>query len=140
MADEPHLPPEIAQAATLRRNEYGWSISSFPEAVAKAQSMGYACLGGRFQFWLDPGFGDYEIYWLDTESKERMLGESWEECARRSCSEVLEKFQQLVSTTDFRKIASDQQLQIDLSNRLVFVADFATEADLADLAKKISAL
>ncbi len=102
--------------------------------------MGYGCLGGTFEFWLDPGFGDYEIYWLDAESRERIQGEPWDDYARRSCSEVLEKFQGLVSTTDFRKIASDQQLQIDLQKRLVFVADFVTEADVADLAKKISAL
>jgi len=138
MPDKAPLPAEITQGATLRHKEHGWSISLFPEAVAKAQSMGYGCLGGTFEFWLDPGFGDYEIYWLDAESRERMQGEPWDDYARRSCSEVLEKFQGLVSTTDFRKIASDQQLQIDLQKRLVFVADFVTEADVADLAKKIS--
>ena len=134
------LPPEIARGATVRHSEYGWSISAFPNAVAKAQSLGYACLGGTFQFWLDPGFGDYEIYWLDAEAKERTQRESWDDYVKRSCSEVLEKFQYLVSTTDFRKIATEQQLQIDLNKRLVFVADFVTEAVLADLARKLAAL
>ena len=134
------LPPEIALGARLRRNEYGWDISAFPDALAKAQSLGYACLGGTFEFWLDPGLGDYEIYWIDAESKERTQRESWEDYVKRSCSEVLEKFQYLVSTTDFRKIAMEQQLQIDLNKRLVFVADFVTEAVLADLARKIAAV
>jgi len=138
--EAPLLPDEITQGAMVRHNVYGWSISSFPEAVAKAQSMGYACLGGSFEFWLEPGFGDYEMYWLNAESSEKMQYELWEDYSRRSCSEVLEKFHRLVSTTDFRNIALGQGLQIDLNKRLVFAADFVTEAGLADLAKKIFAL
>jgi hypothetical protein len=121
----------------MRGNDYGWSVSSFPDAVAKAQALCYACLGGTFQFWPDPSFGVYEIYWLDAESHERANGEPWGDYSERSCSEVLEKFQRLITTTDFRKIASDQQLQVE---HLVFVADFVTETELADIAKKIAAL
>jgi hypothetical protein len=42
------LPPDMLQGATLRGNEYGWSVSSFPDALAKAEAYGYACLGGLF--------------------------------------------------------------------------------------------
>ena len=49
------LPPEIVRGAVLRNNEYGWSISSFPDALEKAQALGYACSGGQFQFRLDDG-------------------------------------------------------------------------------------
>ena len=64
------LPPDISQGASLRGNEYGWSISSFPNALANAEAHGYACLGGQFQFRLDDG-GTCEMYWLDADSKER---------------------------------------------------------------------
>jgi len=47
------LPPDISRGATLRGNEYGWNIPSFPEALASAETLGYACLGGQFQFRLD---------------------------------------------------------------------------------------
>ncbi len=140
MADEPTLPPEITKGATLRGNEYGWSISSFPHALTKAEALGYACLGGTFEFRLDSGLGDYELYWLSVESEERAQGESWADYSRRSCTEVLQGFQRLISTTDFRKAASDQQLQSDLSSRLVFVAHFVTETTFAELASRISAL
>ena len=91
------LPTEVAQGATLRGNEYGWSLSSFPAALARAEASGYACLGGR-----------------------------------RSCSEVLNRFQHLASTTDFGKEAlSWPSIQIDTTQDLVFVAYFVTETDLA---------
>jgi hypothetical protein len=70
------LPPDISRGATLRGNEYGWSPSSFPDALASAEANGYACLGGQFQFRLDDG-GTCEMYWLAADSKERKHGESW---------------------------------------------------------------
>jgi len=49
------LPPDISQGATQRGKEYGWTISSFPVALARAEAQGYGCLGGQFQFRLDDG-------------------------------------------------------------------------------------
>jgi hypothetical protein len=51
------LPPDVLQGAALRGNEYGWSVSLFPNALARAEALGYACLGGQFQFRLDDGRG-----------------------------------------------------------------------------------
>jgi hypothetical protein len=139
MSDKTALPGEITQGATLRGNEYGWSVSSFPNAVAKAQTLGYGCLDGQFQFRLDGAI--CEMYWLSPSSKDRHPGESWANYSERSCSEVLKGFQHLLANTDFRKEASGwPSIPIDPDKHLVFVAYFVTETDLADLDKKISAL
>jgi hypothetical protein len=69
------FPPDVLQGAELRGKEYGWSVLSFPDAVARAEARGYACLGGQFQFRLDDG--TCEMYWLAADSKERARGESW---------------------------------------------------------------
>src|SRR5438045_1528664 len=94
-----NLPPEITQGAALRGDEYGWSAASFPEAVEKARALGYACLGGQFQFRLDDVI--CEMYWLSPDSKDRAPAESWVDYSQRSCSEVLKGFQHLISTTNF---------------------------------------
>ncbi len=124
------LPPDISQGAMLRGNEYGWTVSSFPDALARAEAHGYACLGGQFQFRLDGA--TCEMYWLEANSKERVQGEPWAEYCHRSCSEVLSGFQLLVSATDFVKEASNwPSVPIDPTKSLVFVAYFVTESDLA---------
>jgi hypothetical protein len=122
------LPPEIAQGATLLGNEYGWSVALFPDALDGAAACGYACLGGQFQFRLDDGT-TCEMYWLDADPGDRDNGESWAAYARRSCAEVLKKFQQLISATDFRKEAASWPLQIDGERDLVFVAYFVQESE-----------
>jgi hypothetical protein len=125
------LPPEIAQGATLRGNEYGWSIPSFPDALAKAKDLGFACLGGQFQFRLEDG-STCEMYWIEADSTEQLSDESWADYSRRSCSEVLNRFHHLVSAIDFRKeAASWPSGEIDSTKSLVFVAYFVKENDLA---------
>lgn len=130
MADA--LPPDITQGATLRGNEYGWIVSTFPSAVAKAEVRGYACLGGQFQFRLDDG-STCEMYWLEADSAERTDGESWTDYCRRSCTEVLQRFQRLMSKTDFGKEASNWKVKIDPIENLVFVAYFVQESDWSGL-------
>jgi predicted ATPase len=132
------LPPDISQGAVLRGNEYGWSVSSFPSALASAQGHGYACLGGQFQFRLDDD-STCEMYWLGADSKERAEGESWVDYCHRSCSEVLNRFQHLVSATDFKKEASSwPSVQINPTMNLVFVAYFVSEGELAELTKNVA--
>ena len=128
------LPPQISQGATLRGNEYGWSISVFHNALDEAEAHAYACLGGQFQFRLDDG-STCEMYWLNADSKDRVQGESWAEYCHRSCSEVRDGFQRLVDKTDFTKEASSWPFEFDPTKSLVFVAYFITEADLASLAE-----
>src|SRR5271170_4811299 len=94
------LPPDIQKGATVRGNEYGWDVSSFPNALAKAEAGGYACLGGQFQFRLDDG-STCEMYWLAADSAERTADESWADYSRRSCAEVMRRFQHFVPETDW---------------------------------------
>jgi hypothetical protein len=138
MSDDTELPSAITQGAMSRGKEYGWTVDSFPDALAQAEALGYACLGGQFQFRLSDS--TCEMYWLSADSKDRLPGESWADYSRRSCAEVLQGFQHLISSTDFKKEALGWQLQIDPSKYLVFVGYFVTEVDLADLSKRRSAL
>ena len=128
MASQGILPPDIARDAVLRGNEYGWTISSFPEALARAKSSAYACLGGQFQFRLNDAI--CEMYWLNADSRNRDEGELWAAYSRRSCEEVLSGFQRLISETDFGKEARAwPSVQIDPAKDLFFVAYFETEND-----------
>lgn len=127
------LPPSVALDASLRGNEYGWSVVSFPHALEEARACGYACLGGQFQFRLDDET-TCEMYWLNADANERIQGESWNAYCHRSCSEVKTKFEYLASHTDFSKETWNwPSVQIDSSKNLVFVAYFVTETDLADI-------
>lgn len=128
------LPPKIVEGAELRGKEYGWTISSFPKALVTAETFGYACQGGQFQFRLPDG-STCEMYWLNADSAHRGNGESWANYSRRSCAEVLQKFRRLVSETDFQKEASSWRVAIDPTRDLVFVAYFVLEPDVASLSK-----
>jgi phage terminase large subunit len=75
------------------------------------------------------------MYWLAADSKERADGESWLDYCHRSCSEVLNRFQELVSATDFTKEASNWPFQIDPTKSLVFVAYFVAETELAEIGR-----
>jgi hypothetical protein len=131
------LQPDITQGATLRGGEYGWSVSSFPNALARAEVHGYACLGGQFQFRLDDG--TCEMYWLSADPKERAQAESWTDYSHRSCSEVLHRFEELASATDFGKETSSwPSLKINPAEHLVFVAYFVTETELSELTEKLT--
>ena len=88
--------------------EYAWTPESFPVAIERAEAHGLACLGGQFQFRLD--HATCEMYWLAANPKERTAGESWAEYCHRSCSEVRECFESLMSKTDFSKEALDARI------------------------------
>ena len=125
------LPPDVARRASLRGNEYGWPISVFPEALIAAKSHGLACLGGQFQFRLSESI--YEMYWLSADSTDRRSGETWADYSQRSCAEVLDKFKEFVSKTDFAREAANWRLHASAIDSIVFVAYFETEASLAEL-------
>jgi hypothetical protein len=67
----------------------------------------------------------------------RQEGESWTQYCHRSCSEVMNGFQRVVSATDFMKEASSNwpSVQINPTKSLVFVAYFVTESDPASRAR-----
>jgi hypothetical protein len=123
------LPPEITKGATLHGNEYRWKPTAFPDALRNAETLGYGCLGGQFQFvWAnDPKYNKYELYWLCADSSPYVKGEPWPEYCHRSCSEVLDVFRRLMAETDFRAKVP----WINPTSELVFVAYFVTEAEIA---------
>ena len=75
------LPAELAAGASVRGEEYGWEIACFPAALATAERLELACLGGQFQFRFDDAV--YEMYWLSADPTERLAGEGMD-CLRSS--------------------------------------------------------
>src|ERR1700722_15617002 len=131
---ERELPAKIAGGSHLKGKEYGWEPSLFPTALANAQVLGYACIGGQFQFRLNDG--TCEMYWLSADSDPRHETEKWLEYCERSCSEVKNGFQKLMSETDFQKQAMEWgpvkeaiAHGLDPLEKLVFVAYFVDEAE-----------
>jgi hypothetical protein len=131
---ERELPPKIAEGSHLEGNEYGWEPSLFPPALANAHALGYACIGGQFQFRLDDG--TCEMYWLSADSDPRHEAEKWLEYCQRFCSEVKTGFQKLMSETDFQRQALEWRPVIeamahglDPLEKVVFVAYFVDEAE-----------
>lgn len=128
------LPSEMLAGAVLRGQEYGWTLESFPAALAAAERLQFACLGGQFQFRV----GDvvYEPYWISADASERRSGEAWLDYVRRSCGDVAASFQQSVLSTDFRAVAgkwpelrAKAEAGVDVLTVLVFVAYFVTEEE-----------
>jgi hypothetical protein len=132
------LPSDVLEGAVLRGNEYGWPPESFLVALERAEDHGLACLGGQFQFRLKDA--TCEMYWLAADSKERIAGESWADYCRRSCLEVRQNFDRVLSKTDFGKEALGWNLPPTATQNLVFVGYFLTEAEHADLESRMQAL
>jgi hypothetical protein len=139
------LPPELLKGSSLRGNEYGWKVAAFPDAIAKAEAAGYACVGGQFQMRLDDG-SVCQMYWLNADARERDEGEPWSAYAHRSCSEVFRGFQRLMAYTDFRKevvelrdeLKAELERGLDVMSVLVFVAYFINEAEAGRLSARHS--
>lgn len=125
------LPAELIEGAVLRDREYAWELSTFPGALRHAPSFGYACLGGQFWFLLSDD-SLCEPFWLEANSSDRAAGEAWSEYARRSCEEVLVRFNVLVKATDFDQEARKFR-SLQSSFRLMFNAYFVTERQLSAL-------
>ena len=132
-----NLPAALLAGATLLGNEYGWAPECFANAITIAPEHGFACIGGQFQFRLPDG--TCEMYWLSADSSERANGEPWSEYSRRSCTEVRDKFERLVQSTDFRAEAANWDFLkdkidkgFDPTSSLVFVAYFVIEEDTSE--------
>lgn len=132
------LPSSIILGASLSGNEYGWSIATFPTALQAAEALGYACLGGQFQFRTEDG--TCEMYWVGADSREKLQSESWTDYTQGSCAEVSKEFERLIAVTDFNQLAMDwPSLRshiadgFDPNTILVFVDYFVTESELAEL-------
>ena len=136
------LPPEIAGDASFDGAEYGWKILSFPAALAAAERLGFACLGGQLQFRFDASI--FEMYWLNADASERLPNEVWSDYVHRSCSEVSQNFTELLGNVDLQKVVQEWPALkarvvngIDPSNALVFVAYFVTEEEYVGLPQSV---
>ena len=137
------LPSEVLIGAHLRGNEHGWELSSFLPALGKAETFGYACLGGQFQFRLEDS--TCEMYWLNADSKDRETCDEWDDYCRRSCMEVRQNFEKHVLETDFCKQAwrwpelrQSATQGLNYMERLVFVAYFVDEDEWLELQQRPS--
>ncbi|MGC2640031.1 MAG: hypothetical protein WA294_22830 [Acidobacteriaceae bacterium] len=140
MEPEFTLPAELVAGASVRGNEYGWPPTEFPDAAQRAELLGYACVGGQFQF--RAAVGTCEMYWLSADSTKRLPTEDWPAYCARSRAEVLDKFHQIIDQTDFAQEAMQWPILkgevnrgLDILSALVFVAYFETEEEwLSDAA------
>ena len=134
------LPAEIAAGAIFQGNEYAWPVFLLLETLHRAEAIGYACLGGQFQFRTVQGIS--EMYWLNADASDRSHEESWQDYCRRSCLEVSQRFREIMSATDFklearRWPALSEQVKADFDplSGLVFVAYFVQESESAAMRK-----
>jgi hypothetical protein len=129
------LPPELTQGAILRDQEYAWELSDFPQALQRAPGLGYACLGGQFWF-LVSEVSLYEPFWLEANASDKVADEDWSAYARRSCEEVLLRFNALLRETDFGEAAGKfSTVEVDRAPELhwMFNAYFVTESGFLSL-------
>lgn len=126
------LPSELTEKASLRGNEYAWAPSDFLAVLERAEQLGFACLGGQFQFRFPHAI--YEMYWLNADATDRLPDEPWISYVARSSAEVRSAFLMLLQSTDF---VTEAQRWRDLSGLsatgvspeayLCFVAYFVAE-------------
>jgi len=93
------------EKASLRGKELAWGVEDFPPALAKAASLGFACIGGQFQFRLPDG--TCEMYWRAADAADRASAELWADYVARCEREVREGFTRIVRDTDFRREAEE---------------------------------
>jgi len=124
------IPDDVLSKATLRGKEYAWPISAVEEAIEAARENGMANIGGEVQFRLPDKI--YELYWIGFDSDPQHEGETWNAYVVRSAEEVLNRFRQLRSQTDFIKEGTEyykplEQMHkegVSLDQYLCFVLDF----------------
>jgi hypothetical protein len=102
---ESRLPKTFLDKAVKSGNEFGWRQSDFIEVVKTARQLKIAVVGGQVQYLLPDG--TCELYWLAYDPTERLQNEIWTDYCDRTASECIDKFQKLVSQTDFEKEATD---------------------------------
>jgi len=102
----------------------------FLDVLHEAASIGFACIGGQFQ-WVLPG-GTCEPFWLNVDSNPHHRGESWASYVERAEAEVKGGYELLLRTTDFNAEADkweflreQKENGISLDDCLIFIAYFS---------------
>jgi hypothetical protein len=135
---ERDLPAPLLIGAILRERERAWKIADFPHALETAPGLGYACLGGQFQYRFENST-THELYWLAADSSERRVSESWSEYCLRSCTEVRTEFERLVRDTDFQSYVDSLSARFQATawpEQPVFCGYFVCLAEFEELSTR----
>jgi hypothetical protein len=98
---ERHLPADVLARASLRGNEYAWSINDIPLVIDAARQENLVSIGGQLQFRLPDG-GVCECYWVEIDTY-RAVPKSlpWTDRVERSAAVAMKDFDDLRSRVDF---------------------------------------
>jgi len=136
---EHRLPKTVIAKAIKSSNEFGWRQQDFQEVVEAARKTRMAIIGGQVQCVFPDG--TCELYWLSYDPAERLINEPWLTYCERTANECLEKFNQLIATTNieeeavnsFQFLADKKKSGVDINNYLAFILYFDDkETDLCD--------
>ena len=131
------LPPELAREAVQSGQEFAWPVDIFPTIAEAAPGLGYACLGGQFQF-QRPSGEIFEVYWLSADPSEREAAEPWSEFTTRSCMEVARGFTTLLQSAGLQaEVEKFKRMEVPTGetsrSKLVFCAYFVSETEWREL-------
>lgn len=132
------LPQSIQEKAIFHGKsvEYGWKMEDVEDAIQAAVEANLAILGGQPQF--QTSFATCEAYWLNYDSQNRRVGESWAEYVKRSSEEVRSIFKMVQERTDYLEEARawpilKEKIEMeswDPITALVFLLYFETENEV----------
>ncbi len=98
---ERRLPKELLERASVRGNEYAWSVADIPKVIDAAQKAGLVSIGGQLQFRLRDG-GTCECYWVEVDTDKTMPSAlSWDDRVARSAEIAAADFERLKAQYDF---------------------------------------
>ena len=127
---ENRLPKSILDKAIKSTNEFGWTQNDFFEVVETARQNFIAIIGGQIQYVLADG--TCELYWLSYDPDKRQLKEDWLTYCNRTAKECIDKFNQLILTTNFEKealasfqfLADKKKSGVNINDYLTFILYF----------------
>ncbi|MDD2799653.1 MAG: hypothetical protein PHV20_13765 [Bacteroidales bacterium] len=127
--EEHRLPKQIREKAIESGNELGWKQKDIKEVIEIARQVPMAIVGGQVQYLFQDG--TCELYWLSIDPDERQLNEDWLTYCNRTARQSIEKFDRLISETDFDKevitfefLKSKKDKGVDLEEHKVFILYF----------------
>jgi hypothetical protein len=95
------LPVDLVQRASLRGNEYAWTIDDIPKVIEAARQANLASIGGQLQFRLPDG-GTCECYWVQVDTyKSVSTSLPWQEQVDQTAIVALADFSRLLLDFDF---------------------------------------
>jgi hypothetical protein len=99
--EERLLPDHVTARATLRGNEYAWSVSDIPTIIEAAKAANLINIGGQLQFRI-PGGGTCECYWVEVDTyKDVSTDLPWAERVCATAAAALSQFQNVCNQYDF---------------------------------------